>query len=343
MQVNIHLAPVVLLPLLLFLCAMFAATEASLFSLSRSQLEALKLTRPHLYAKIRNLIYRPDAMLSTVIIGNECLNITIATIITGMLEFQFGLAEDTWLIFLPVLVSSILLLTFSEILPKIIAFRMPVLVASIVVYPMTWVHFLLSPVRKVFLGVSSRIIGVFGIRAVPPTAISEQDFLTLVEVGAESGSLDRDEKDLIYNVFHFSDLSVSSIMTPWRDVFHVTDRMGVEEVLNEVKRKTYSRVPVVSTETGRVLGILYTKALLRLLLKPDTEQRPEALHQAMIPPYIVSTHKKVSKLFREFKLKKVHIALVVDEFGKQIGVVSLEDILNALFQTQPRKKKEPAT
>jgi putative hemolysin len=337
MVVHIHL---ILLPVLLFLCALFAATEASLFSLSRTQLESIRMSRPHLYNRIRALIYRPDALLSTLIIGNECLNITIATIIAGSIEYNLGVHGQPWRIILPVLISSGLLLTFSEILPKVIAFRMPTLVASIVVYPMTWIHALLKPVRRVFLGVSSGIIRVFGIKPSPPSAISEQDFLTLVEVGAESGSLDRDEKEMIFNVFHFSDLTVSSIMTPWSEVFFVTDKMSVEEVLGEIKKKTYSRVPVLSMTTSRVAGILYTKALLRLLLAPNPAEEKQTLIQATIPPYIVSTHKKVSKLFREFKLKKVHIALVVDEFGKQIGVVTLEDILNALFQTQPRRWKE---
>ncbi len=334
MLIHVHL---VLIPLLLALSAIFAASEASLFSLSRSQLETLKESRPNLYHSIRNLIYHPDAMLSTIIIGNECLNITIATIITSLLEFQLGVHDDRLLILFSVLLSSALLLTFSEILPKVIAFRMPILVASIVVHPMTWMHWVLTPLRRIFLFISSSLIRAIGLRVAPPSAINEQDFLTLVEVGAESGSLDRDEKEMIFNVFHFSDLTVSSIMTPWKDVFCLPEKLSVGETLVRIKKKAYSRIPIVSEDGHRVIGILYTKALLRLLLSPHPAEEIDAIKQALFPPYIVSTHKKIAKLFREFKLKKVHMALVVDEFGKHLGVVTLEDVLNALFQTQKKR------
>lgn len=326
--------------LLLLGCAMFAAAEASLFSLSRSQLETLRLKKPLLYSKVRELIANSDELLSTIIIGNECLNITIATLMTGFLESNLSLESEVSLVLLTVLFSSILLLTFSEILPKVLAFRMPMLVASIVVYPMLIANKLLSPIRRIFLGVSSHLIGLFGIKPAMPAAIDEQDFLTLVEVGAESGSLERDEKDLIFNVFHFSDLSVSDIMTPWSSVFYVTDTMSVDEILDKVKKKTFSRVPVLSVERGKVEGILYTKSLLKLLISSNlTEQLKEPLKKPLVAPYIVSAHKKISKLFRELKLNKVHIALVVDEFGNHIGLISLEDILNALFQTQTKRKQ----
>ncbi len=316
---------------------MFAASEASLFSLSRAQLESLRETRPSVYRKIRSLIYHPEAMLSTIIIGNECLNITIATIVTALLEVQFGIEDDRVLVGASVLLSSALLLTFSEILPKVVAFRMPLLVASVLVYPMTWTHTLLTPFRRVFLFISSSIIRRLGLRVAPPSAINEQDFLTLVEVGAESGSLDRDEKEMIFNVFHFSDLTVAAIMTPWKNVFCLPAGLTVDETLSMIKKKTFSRIPVVNPEGTRVVGILYTKALLRLLLSPTQGEERDSIKQALFPPYIVSTHKKIAKLFREFKLKKVHMALVVDEFGRHLGVVTLEDVLNALFQTQKKR------
>lgn len=338
MLIHVHL---VLIPILLFAAAVFAASEAGLFSLTRSQLETLRESKPQTYKRIRSLIYRPDAMLSTIIIGNECLNITIGTFVTGLIEFNFGHLDDRILLVSSVLLSSSLLLLFSEILPKIIAFRMPTQIASVLVYPLSVAHFLLTPLRKIFLGVSGKIISLFGIQAAPPSAINEQDFLTMVEVGAESGSLDRDEKEMIFNVFNFSDLTVSAILTPWKDVFCLTDDLSIDELLNEVRKKTFSRIPVVSAKDAGVQGILYTKELLKLLLSSDPADHVEPIKRALVAPYVVSSHKKIARLFREFKLKKVHMALVVDEFGKQLGVVTLEDVLNSLFHTQ-RKRAEVA-
>lgn len=329
------------IPLLLVLSAMFAAAEAALFSLSRSQLETLRESRPGLYSRMRALLTRPENTLSTLVIGNELINIMIGTFVTVGLEVQVGNLDKRVEGLISVLIASILLLTFSEILPKILAFRMPILIASILVYPLSWVHTLVTPLRRVFLGISGRLIKWLGIQGTAPQAISEQDFLTLVEVGAESGSLDRDEKNMIMNVFHFSDLTVSSIMTPWKDVIWINETTPINELLEKLKSRPYSRVPVVSTKTDRVVGILYTKEILKRILNNAGEDETATLRKATFPPYIVSTHKKLAKLFREFKLKKVHMALVVDEFGKQIGLVTLEDLLNALFHS-PKKRVEIA-
>jgi putative hemolysin len=334
--IDVHL---VLIPLLLCIAAIFAASEASLFSLSRAQLETLRESRPFVYRRIRKLIFEPEALLSSTIIGNECVNIMIGTFVTGLLEYHYTDLDDRLTILLSVLISSVLLLTFSEILPKVIAFRAPVLVAPTVVYPMTVAHILLTPFRKIFLGISSGILRLFSVHLKAPAPVSEKDFLTLVEVGAESGSLDRDEKEMIFNVFNFSDRTVTSVMTPWDRVFHLSDQNTLDQVVEAVKKKMFSRIPVVSMKDNRVVGILYTKELLKILLSEDKENNKATVKQAMFPPYIVSSHKQISKLFREFKLKKVHMALVVDEFGRQLGVVTLEDVLNALFQTR-RKRSE---
>jgi len=330
----------VVIPALLLIAALFAAAEASLFSLSRPQLETMRLTRPAVYRRIQSFLLRPDSLLSTIIIGNECINIAMGTFVVELLESYFAHTPDRILAPAAIIISTVLMLMVSEILPKIVAFRLPVMIASILALPIAGAHWLLTPLRKIFLFISTRIIQLFGIKAEPPSAVSEKDFLTLVEVGAESGSLNRDEKEMISNVFHFSDLPVSSVMTPWTQVFHIKEGVPLDQVLQLVKEKTYSRIPVVSEKDDRVVGILYTKELFKTLLNNSVTPE-EGIKNAIFLPYIVSSHKKISKLFREFKTKKVHIALVVDEYGHQLGVVTLEDLLNALFRTK-RKTEEVA-
>lgn len=328
MVIPVHL---LFIPLFLLLSGIFASSEAALFSLTRAQLETLRGRKPGAYTRIRYLIFHPEELLSTLIIGNECINILTGTLVASVVEFVTG-STSIGVVLASILISSLLLLTCSEILPKIIAFRMPVLVASAMAYPTTWLHVATTPLRKVFLAVSRSIIRRAGIQATPPSAISEQDFLTLVEIGAESGSLDRDEKDMIFNVFRFSDQPVAAVMTPWSKVFRIPQSEDVDTIIRQISEQRYSRVPVLSDD--RVVGILYVKELLRTLGEKDPLRRQELLRQAVFPPYIVSTHKKISRLFREFKLKKIHFALVVDEYGRQLGVVTLEDLLNALFRTR---------
>ncbi len=330
-----------LIPVLLVAAGIFAAAEAALFSLTPSQLEHLKATRPGLHKRIRALVQRPESLLSTLIIGNETIGILISGFVVTLIQLNFHQWSENQILFISIVVSSFLLLTVSEILPKIIAFRLPVLVASVLVYPTTWVHALFTPLRNIFLFVSERILRVLRIRSNTPGVISEKEFLTLVEAGAESGSLDSDEKEMIYNVFQISDQPVSSIMTPWNAVFTLPEGLSPREALNRVREKTYSRIPVLS-KSEHVVGILYTKELLKLLLDKDPTNDENAVRSATFSPYIVSNHKRISKLFREFKQKKIHIALVVDEYGRYHGVITLEDILNTLFQTRKKTEGKPS-
>lgn len=328
----------VLIPLLLFTAAIFAASEAALFSLSRTQLESIKRTKPNLYRLIRNLIQKPEGLLSTLIIGNECVNILIGTFVATLMENNFSTLDPRISGVFSVLISTLLLLLFSEILPKVLGFRIPVLSASILVYPASWAHFILTPFRKVFVTLSGEILKIFNIRPLTNTALNEKDLLNLIEVGEESGSLDQEEKQMIFNVFKFSDRSVQTVITPWKNVFTLYDDCTLTEALTQVRQNTFSRIPVLSKTNQSVTGILYTKELLKILLESDISINTDALKKATFAPYIVSSHKKISRLFREFKQKKIHIALVVNEYGHYLGVVTLEDLLNALFQTQHKSE-----
>jgi putative hemolysin len=332
----------VLIPLLLLVAAIFAASEASLFSLSRIQLEAIKNSKPNLYKSIRNLIQKPEGLLSTLIIGNEVINILIGTFVVTLLQSHFNTLDSKWIALFSVFISTLLLLVFSEILPKVLGFRLPVLTASILVYPASWAHFLLIPFRKVFVSISSEILKLFNIKPASSTALSERDLINLIEVGEESGSLDQDEKQMIFNVFKFSDRSVQSVITPWNQVFTLNEGCSVSDALSKVRQNTFSRIPVISQSDQSVIGVLYTKELLKLLLDSELAVDTDAIKKATFAPYIVSSHKKVSRLFREFKQKKIHMALVVNEYGQNLGVVTLEDLLNSLFQTQ-NKIESPMT
>lgn len=332
----------VLLPPLLVLSALFAATEAALFSLSRPQLEALRETRPATHRLIRSLLQRPETLLTTIVVGNEVLNIMIGTLVTTLIDGAFPALGTKWLVLFSVVGSAGALLLVSEVPPKIIAFRFPVFVATLFAYPISILEVALRPIRYVFAAVSRGVLRILGVKNVGMSTLSERDLRTLFDAGEESGTLDNEEKQLILNVFKFSDTTVSSILTPWDKVFTVNDDLSPEKLLQRVSGAGFSRVPYISAKDGHVRGILYAKQLLRLLKPRSEAEGAEILGRAVLPPFIVSTHKKVARLFREFKMKKVHFALVVDEYGKYLGVVTLEDVLVSLLRTNKPPKKAAA-
>jgi len=268
----------------------------------------------------------------------------VGTFVVTLIEFYFESWSESATAFTALITSTFLLLFFSEILPKVVAYRLPVITASILAYPASWVHVFLTPARKLLQAIAKKILTVFKFNVSPQAALTEKEFLTLVEVGAETGSLERQETQMIYNVFHLSDLPVSSVMTPWKSVFYLKSNQTFEEIIDKVRSRPLSRIPVVSSKDGHLVGILYTKELLSLLAdgpeQKTKEEKEEALGRAVFPPYYVSTHKKISRLFREMRNKKVHMAVVVDEYGKHLGLVTLEDILNTLFRSSKKNTEE---
>lgn len=334
---------IVLIPIVLFLGALFAATEASLFSLSQTQLEALKTTKPSTYRAIQSLIRKPEELLSTIVVGNEALSILVGTFVVTLIEFYFSQWSETATAITALITSTFLLLLFSEILPKVIAYRLPVITASVLVHPASWAHIFLTPFRKLLQSIAKKILSLFRFNVSPQAALTEKEFLTLVEVGAETGSLERQESEMIYNVFHLSDRPISSVMTSWERVFHLKSNQSLESVLEKIRSRPLSRIPVVSSKDGHLVGILYTKELISILAdnpeEKTKEEKEEALGRAIFPPYYVSTHKKVSRLFREMRNKKIHMAVVVDEYGRHLGLVTLEDILNTLFKSSKKTQE----
>ena len=318
--------------ILLVLAAFFAASEASLFSLSTFQVESLTGQYPKLSTLIKRLLAKPEALLSTLIIGNELVSILLSTCVTSLMLTRFSSLPILSLMLISMVISFGLLLTFSEVIPKVIAFRIPTVFSILFTYPTFAFYQLFKPIRHVFIAISKSLINFFGLKQTVDSSINEKDFLTLVEAGAESGTVNFEEKELIYNVFHFSDLTIARLLVPWAQVFTLFDNMTFLEALPLVKSKRYSRIPVVSYETKEVVGVLYTKELLKqMLYSPQDTLQKKMIKEIVVTPFIVSSHKKVGRLFTELLRKKIHLALVVDEYGHHKGIVTLEDLLNTLF------------
>jgi len=322
-----------LLPIVLLLSAVFAAGEAALFSLSRLQLESLKATRPGVYRRVRALIHQPEVLLSTVVIANESLNILTGTLVASLVELSRPGMDIRWTAAISIAITMALLLLVSEILPKTLAFRSPMAIATTVVYPLGWVANTLSPLRRGLVGLSESITRILGLPSPQASPIGETDLRLLIEAGEESGSLDKTERDLLLNVFELGDMTVTAIMTPWEKVFTLPENLTVEQVLAALPDRPFSRIPIIVPSAGDVAGVLFAKEMVRLLAAPEKIQKSDIPRRAIMAPYVVSVHKKIAQLFKEFKRNKVHFSLVVDEYGRQLGIVTMEDIINTLLRT----------
>ena len=328
-----------LIPLLIIASAFFSASETAFFALRRVDLMRWKKEGNRMADVIGKMLETPSRLIATMFIGNELVNVSLSSVLAALLIPMIPAYGEI----VALAAGTLVILILGDITPKCIVWpraksfsafsARPLLLFSRIVAP---VRFLMEILAKGIL----RLLGggeVAGKRA----AFTEREFRALVDVGGESGTLDPGERELIHNIFELTDQRAGEIMTPLADVFMVPVDIPRPELLAQFRKYRRSRIPVYRGERREVTGILY----LRDLLRPPAEGEEEApLSGLLKPPFVVPTSKKLPLLMRDFQRLKVHLALVVDEFGESVGIVTLEDVLEELFgeirEEHDREEKE---
>lgn len=307
---------VLILVVLLFLSGLFSSAETALFSISRAKARHLAKEPGRTNVLIKQMKGDPHRLLSTILIGNNIVNVAasaIATTITLQLFANYAIGLATF-------IMTSLILVFGEVFPKSMATRNNVLIARLTIYPIYWFSIICFPV-VFLLDFIPKLTG--RIKRTP--AVTEEELMTFVEVVREEGEINEEEHKLIHNIFDFDDTNASEIMTPRADMFVVE----ANEPLNMVSiaESGFTRIPVIKNTIDNVVGILNVKDLLAHLSKSQT---PPDVIRVMRPPYFVPEHKKLDSLMRQFKKRKTHMAIVVDEHGGVAGLITLEDAIEEI-------------
>ena len=262
-------------------------------------------------------------LLTTILIGNNMVNIGASAIATSLAISHFqsnavGIATG---------IMTMLILIFGEIFPKSFANHNNLLVARLVIYPLLWLSKLFFPLIYV-LNIIPKLHG--STKKVHGT-VTEDELMTMVEVVEEEGEIKEEEKDYITNIFEFDDTSCSEIMTPRADMFvlDVSQIINIEEIL----KTGYSRIPIIEGSIDNVIGILHVKNLFASYQRACASESdsPLDIKQIMKKPYFIPESKKLDSLLQNFKKKKNHIAIVVDEHGGVAGIVTLEDVIEEII------------
>ena len=216
--------------------------------------------------------------------------------------------------------AGALILIFGEIIPKSVATRNNILIARLVIFPLYWLSILFAPIIYLL-----NFIPKLTRRIQRKSRVTEEELLTFVEVVEEEGGIEEEEKELIHNIFEFDDTSASEIMTPRADMFviNVADELDVEAII----RSGFSRIPVIEEDIDHVIGILNIKDLFMHQVASTKQTDARSL---MSEPYFVPENKKLDHLLHEFKKRKQHLAIVVDEHGGVSGLITLEDALEEI-------------
>lgn len=313
----------------LIFSAVFSGSEVALFSLSNQQ---DLLTESEVKGSVDHLIIHmlehPQRLLATILIGNTFANIVtsvLAAVITGNMAAYFGLHE-AMVYAIEVVVITFTILILSEVTPKIIAINNPLKAARRLGRFIYLFFILLKPVSRL---IANSTISLEERLSRPNNKMTSEDIMTMAEVSEQEGSIKSDEREIIENVIEFGTTSVREIMTSRVSIVAVSTDNSLDEVLELIREKGLSRMPLYETDLDSILGIIYAKDVLPYI-NSDIERTTINWRTIARKALFIPATKKLDDLLRDFQQEKTHIAIVVDEYGGTEGLITLDDILEEI-------------
>ncbi len=325
-------APIIILVCLLVLYAFFAAAKESIISIRRSRRLQL-IEEGHYAAEIINRLAEDSTrLLATEQLVLKLFGFSIVAyssfVYTTPLAQALAVNHLTAVLLITVVAAGVTLI-FGELIPKEIARNYAESIALWSVYPLNMISHVAAPIAQLVTLFGRLVTGRWDVAETGFSTITEEDLRTYVDAGEEEGVLKEDEKEMIYSIFDLDDTSAREVMVPRIDVVAVEAQTPVMVALDVILAAGHSRVPVFVDNIDNVVGILYAKDLLAHW-RSDANTDTRAVHELARNVYFVPETKPVSDLLRELQTRKVHIAIVVDEYGGTAGLVTIEDILEEI-------------
>ncbi len=309
--------------LLLFFSAMVSGSEIAFFSLTHNHIERFKKQQSHSDKKILSLMEQPNRLLATILIANNVINIAIIVLSTLVFRSFYQMQLHPILAFLiQVALVTFLILLFAEILPKVYASRYPERFSATMSGPLLVLRKVFQPLSALLVK-TTRIIDKRMEKKRPNLSMDELSHALEITVDE---SADEEDKKLLRGIVRFGNTYVREIMKSRVDVVAVEYNTSFQELINIIQEAGYSRIPVYRDSFDNVAGILYIKDLLPHLEKEKSFEWQPLLRDA----FFVPESKRINYLLKEFQEKKIHLAIVVDEYGGTSGLVTLEDILEEI-------------
>ncbi|MDC1325101.1 MAG: gliding motility-associated protein GldE [Flavobacteriales bacterium] len=314
---------IVILFVLLFCSALISGAEVAFFSLDAVDVEEDETKPSRKLLIIKKLLSKPKKLLATILVANNFINIAIVLLFDSLTAVVFsGISEEYHLRFIvEVGVVTFLILLFGEILPKIYASRNKLKFAKMMSYPLNVMDTIFAPVSLPMRSVTLYIHKKFGKQK---SDISVDRLSQALELADESDTT-REEQKILQGIVTFGNMDTKQVMKYRMDIFALSEALRFEEIMPEIIRRGHSRIPVYKENIDTITGILYVKDLL-----PFIDEKELDWQKLLRAPYFVPENKKLDDLLSEFKQMKMHLAIVVDEYGGTSGLISLDDILEEI-------------
>lgn len=310
---------IVVIAILIIMSAYFSATETAFSSLNKIKLKNLAVNGSKKAENTLKLTKKFDSILSTILIGNNIVNIASASIATIVFTEFFGNAGVT----LSTIVMTIVVLIFGEISPKSLAKESPERFAMFSTPILKGLLILFTPLNFLF-GLWKRIISTV-IKVEEISIEVEEELLTIVEEAEIKGGIDEHESKLIRSAIEFNDLDADQILTARVDLISIPKEATIEEVRKVFKENKFSRIPVYESNIDNIIGVIHEKDFYDIL-----DEKKDTIDSIIKPIVYVTSNTKISELLKKFQYLKNHMAVVIDEFGGTMGIITLEDVLEEL-------------
>ncbi|QGU96861.1 DUF21 domain-containing protein [Clostridium bovifaecis] len=315
------LARLIFLLVLIALSALFSASETALTSLSKIRIRQMIDEEVRGAKTIGKLVEDPGKLLSSILVGNNVVNIGSSALATSIAIKQFGQKG----VGIATGIMTILVLIFAEITPKSLASRNPEKVSLGIARYIHLLTVLLSPIALVFTHITNLILKLFGVKIDKAKPfITEEELKTMLDVSHEEGVLEIEERKMINNVFEFGDSQVKDVMVPRTDMVAIEVNSTYDEIMNIFKEEQFSRIPVYRETIDDIIGILHVKNLAFI------NGEGFDIFEVMREPYFTYEFKKTAELFDEMRKNRASLTIVLDEYGGTVGIITMEDLVEEI-------------
>ncbi|QQR83044.1 HlyC/CorC family transporter [Candidatus Peregrinibacteria bacterium] len=321
---------------LICLSGAFSGAEIALTSLSEAKVRAIQNDKKFASKAIVKLKKYPHKLLITILIGNNLVNILTSVLATLWAANVFGNNS----VALVTGVITFFILVFGEITPKTIAQKFALPFARIMAHPLRMLMWIFTPIILILEGMIHLMMRLLKLNP-SLNSVSEEELLAMVDIGTQEGVIEEEEQELIENVLEFSETTVQEVMTMKKDMEVIDIDTPIRDAVKFFIAHSHSRIPVFKKNINNIVGIVTVHDILQLLNEPNGHRSLNDCNFSH--PIVVPKTKSISKLFGEFQRRRQHMAIVVDEHGETVGLVTMEDILEEIVgdiaDEQDREKK----
>jgi putative hemolysin len=300
----------------------FSGSETALISLDKMRLKYLVQKKRRGAERLEALLDRPDHLLSAILVGNNLVNVAASVFATTLFVELYGQRGEL----MTILILTPLLLIFSEVAPKTYAAQYAEKVSFLVLRPIILFMWLLTPVVWLVTG-TSRLLTRFMHGEEKRPLISEDEIRSIITVGEQTGVVAKEKRRMLHGVIELSRIRVRDVMIPRTEVVGVDVEATFEDILLTMQQAHHSRFPVFEGSLDNVVGVIHSKDILNFLGRPEEF----VLQEIARPPYFVPESKPIEALLQSFRKRRLHLAVVIDEYGGVEGIVTLEDIFEEIF------------